>query len=141
MSPVCLNVNRGCGVVGWGRGGGMHTYNNNDTRRERGWVAGSNMCTRGEEKEDHVFKKKGPKSSFSFTRIDYGHPLSLFLIPILCIDKLSNPHPFKSISSFPLLLFSFLQRLVGGWWDFKGEERKDSIEDSRLNTLNSFIHE
>lgn len=103
------------GGGGEGRGGGkcirITTIRG---EREGGWRGEIYVRGEGEEKEDHVFFFEKKDEFFSFTRIDYGHPLSLFLIPILCIDKLSNPHPFKTISSFPLLLFSFLQRLVGG---------------------------
>lgn len=66
------------------------------------------------ERRSRKNKKKEPKRIFSFSRINYGHPLSLFLIPILCIDKLSNPHTFKFYLLFLSSSFLSYSDLWGG---------------------------
>lgn len=67
---------------------------------------------------------------------------SLFLIPILCIDKLSNPHTFKVYLLFLSSSFLSYSDLWGGnsinamkggeeWWAKR-------LKHSRLKTISSF---
>lgn len=127
---VCFDMRRDVGGGGAGEGG-MHTYNDIHTRRELGGRGEVYVRARkkvGERGEKDVLKKKTQTIFFSQFELIMATLLSLFLLPILCIDKLSNP--IRSL----LIIFSSLSRflLTATWQSLGIRDRKAS--KTRLNT-------